>query len=64
MVSNINEKTLSRKFHMNVRSFPGANTRDLQDYVFHPVDVTTINRALVTMKKSLGFGFDGIASNF
>ena len=33
MVSNINEKTLSRKFHMKVRSFPGANTRDLQDYV-------------------------------
>ena len=33
MVSNINEKTLSRKYHMKVRSFPGANTRDLQDYV-------------------------------
>eukprot|EP00112_Aurelia_sp_Birch-Aquarium-sp1_P022599 Seg642.3 transcript_id=Seg642.3/GoldUCD/mRNA.D3Y31 product="hypothetical protein" protein_id=Seg642.3/GoldUCD/D3Y31 len=31
MVSNINEKTLSRKYHMKVRSFPGANTRDLQD---------------------------------
>ena len=33
MVSNINEKTISRKFHMKVRSFPGANTRDLQDFV-------------------------------
>ena len=33
MISNINEKTLSRKYHMKVRSFPGANTRDLQDYV-------------------------------
>ena len=33
MVSNINEKTLSRKYHMKVRSFLRANTRDLQDYV-------------------------------
>ena len=34
------------------------------EFQFHPVDVTTINRALGKMKKSLGFGFDGIASNF
>ena len=33
MVSNINEKTLSRTFHMKVRSFPAVYTRDLQDYV-------------------------------
>lgn len=33
MVSKINEKTQSRKYHMKVRSFSGANTRDLQDYV-------------------------------
>ena len=33
-------------------------------FKFHPVDVTTINRALGKMKKSLGFGSDGIASNY
>ena len=32
-------------------------------FKFHPVDITTINRALGKMKKSLGFGSDGIASN-
>ena len=34
------------------------------EFKFHPVDITTINRALDKMKKSLGFGSDGIASNF
>ena len=33
------------------------------EFKFHPEDITTINRALSKMKKSLGFGSDGIASN-
>ena len=34
------------------------------EFKFHPVDITTINRALGKMKKSFRFGSDGIASNF
>ena len=34
------------------------------EFKFHPVDITTINRALGKMKKSFGFGSDGIASKF
>ena len=33
MLSNINEKTLNSRYPVKVRSFPGANTEDLQDYV-------------------------------
>ena len=40
------------------------STEQPTEFKFHPVDVTTINRALGKMKKSLGFGSDGIASNF
>ena len=40
------------------------STEQPTEFKFHPVDVTTINRALDKMKKSLGFGSDGIASNF
>ena len=34
------------------------------EFKFLSVDVTTNNRALGKMKKPLGFGSDGIASNF
>ena len=34
------------------------------EFKFHPVDKTTVNRALGKMKKFIGFGSDGIASNF
>lgn len=40
------------------------STEQPTEFKFHPVDITTINRALGKMKKSLGFGSDGIASNF
>ena len=33
------------------------------EFKFHLVAITTINRAIGKMKKSLGFGSDGIASN-
>ena len=34
------------------------------EFTFHAVDTVTIHRALCKMKKSFGFGSDGIASNF
>ena len=40
------------------------STEQSTEFKFHPVDETTINRALGKMKKSLGFGSDGISSNF
>ena len=40
------------------------STEQPTEFKFHPVGVTTINSALGNMKKSLGFGSDGIASNF
>ncbi len=40
------------------------STEQPTEFKFHHVDITTINRALGKMKKSLGFGSDGIASNF
>ena len=40
------------------------STEQPTEFEFHPVNVTTINRALGKMKKSLGFGSDGSARNF
>ena len=49
---------LSRESKIN------ESTEQPTEFKFHPVDVTTVNGALGKMKKSLGFGSDGIASNF
>ena len=40
------------------------STEQSTEFKFHPVDETTINRAMGKIKKSLGFGSDGISSNF
>ena len=37
------------------------STEQPTEFKFHPVDETTINRALGKMKKSLRFGSDGMA---
>ena len=33
MLSNINERTLSRKYKTKIRSFPGATVSDMFDYI-------------------------------
>ena len=33
MLSNINERTVSRKCKTKIRSFPGATVRDMFDYI-------------------------------
>ena len=40
------------------------STEQLTAFKFHPVDVTTIKRALSKMETSLFFGSNVIASNF
>ena len=40
------------------------STKQPTEFKFHPVDETTINRALGKMKKSLRFASEGIASKF
>ena len=57
------------RYHSNPAHFVwrvqnNESTEQPTEFQFHPVDVTTIDRALGKLKKSLGFGSDGIASNF
>ena len=33
MISGINEKRLSKKYHVNVRPFPGASANDMHQYL-------------------------------
>ena len=64
------EVILVFRYHSNPTHFFSGeykineSTEQPTEFKFHPVDATTIDRALGKVKKSLGFGSDGIASNF